>query len=111
MRRGSRPPSSPGGLTARSYFLRVFREDLRAVFFRELFLRELFLREVLARDVRFLAIRPLLAAFRFGAFLFLPAEALRDLPADFFLAFRDRFLGAGPAGGCGLGVKTGGGVG
>jgi len=76
---------------------------LRAVFFRELFLRE-----VLARPaVRFLAVRRLLAAFRFGAFAFLPrAEALRDLPDDFF--FRAGRLAVGAAGG-GLGVKVGGG--
>jgi hypothetical protein len=84
---------------------------LRAVFFRELFFRELFLREVLARpDVRFLAVRPLLAAFRFGAFAFLPrAEVLRDLPDDFFFFARAGRLAVGAAGGCGLGVKVGGG--
>jgi len=74
---------------------------LRAVFFRELFLREVFAR----LDVRFLAVRPLLAAFRFGAFAFLPrAEVLRDLalPDDFF--FRAGRLAVGAADGCGLGV-------
>jgi len=83
------------------------RADLRLVFFRELFLRD-----VLARpDVRFLAVRPLLAAFLFGAFRFLPrAEVLRDLAEDFFFARAGRFaFGAG--GGCGLGVKVGGVVG
>ncbi|HKN47011.1 MAG TPA: hypothetical protein VJ144_03480 [Candidatus Polarisedimenticolia bacterium] len=62
------------------------------------------MRDVLARpDVRFLAVRPLLAAFRFGAFAFLPrAEVLRDLPGDFFFARAGR-LGLGAAGGCGLG--------
>jgi hypothetical protein len=75
---------------------------LRAVFFRELFLREVFAR----LDVRFLAVRPLLAAFRFGAFAFLPrAEVLRDLalPDDFFF-FRAGRLAVGAADGCGLGV-------
>jgi hypothetical protein len=74
---------------------------LRAVFFRELFLRE-----VLARpDVRFLAVRPLLAAFRLGAFAFLPrADVLRDLAADFFFFGRAGRLAVGAAGGCGLGV-------
>jgi hypothetical protein len=76
---------------------------LRAVFFRELFLREVFAR----LDVRFLAVRPLLAAFRFGAFAFLPrAEVLRDLalPDDFFFFARAGRLAVGAADGCGLGV-------
>jgi len=69
-------------------------------------LRELFLREVLARpDVRFLAVRPFLAAFRFGAFAFLPrAEVLRDLADDFFFFFFARAGRLGADGGCGLGV-------
>jgi hypothetical protein len=75
---------------------------LRAVFFRELFLRE-----VLARlDVRFLAVRPLLAAFRFGAFAFLPrAEvlALRGLAEVFFFFFARTGRLAVGAEGCGLG--------
>jgi hypothetical protein len=79
---------------------------------REAFFREPFLRVVLARlDVRFLAVRPFLAAFRFGAFL--PrAEVLRDLPDGLFFDFaRAGRFAFGAAGGCGLGVKVGGGVG
>jgi hypothetical protein len=71
-------------------------------------LRELFFRvfRVLARPaVRFLAVRPLLAALRLGAFLFF-AAALRDLA--FF--FPPDGLGAAGAAGGGLGVKAGGGV-
>ena len=70
--------------------------DLRAVFFRELFF-------VLARPaVRFLAMRPLLAALRFGAFLFFAAAL--GLAAGFLFALaRAGFRGAGAADGCGLG--------
>ena len=64
------------------------------------------MREVLARlDVRFLAVRPLLAAFRFGAFAFLPRAdvlALRGLAEDFFFFARTGRLAVGE--GCGLGV-------
>jgi hypothetical protein len=72
---------------------------LRAAFFLELFFRELFARP----DVRFLAVRPFLAALRFGAFAFLPrAEVFRDFAAAFFFALRGR-LALGAAGG-GVGV-------
>ena len=72
---------------------------MRAIFLRELFLR------VLARPaVRFLAVRPLLAALRFGAFLFLAAALALGLAAGFLFALaRAGFRGAGAADGCGLG--------
>jgi hypothetical protein len=80
---------------------------------REAFFREPFLRVVLARlDVRFLAVRPLLAAFRLGAFAFLPrAEVLRDLPDGLFFDFARAGRFAFGAADGGLGVKVGGGVG
>jgi len=73
--------------------------DLRVIFRRELVFRVLERRAIL-----FLAVRPLLAALRRGAFFF--AGALRAL-AFFFPP--DGFGRAGAVGG-GVGVKAGGGV-
>jgi hypothetical protein len=79
---------------------------MRAAFLRELFFVFRVFRVLARPAVRFLAVRPLLAAFRLGAFLFFLAVALRVL-AFFFPP--DGLGGAGAAGG-GLGVKAGGGV-